>query len=338
LYKKTVILIAVGVCLLAAFVCFTLIRRAESTTAYEGRQPAGTVNGEPFFLEEIDVYGADLRAAVAADYGRRYKLSGVGAKFWDTEYDGVTPRETLTRIAVKNLARNMVLIQEARKRGIDAPAKYHDLEAEREIWNTPSDEIVYGPKQLGPAEYNSYRITGITTELKTALLKKELAPTEAQLRAAYASLPEGVKVAPYVASGSLFKWDGPSPDAEIRAAIHRGRSPEDAVTDLAAAFPGLSREDFDFDSSYISKEDPYQQELAQALEVAVPGDCIPGPERQDEPEQSSDGELYYVKAKQGGGLFAFEDAPGLGRNKWINDQFEIFLDKKVKAARIKRYR
>lgn len=71
-------------------------------------------------------------------------------------------------------------------RGIDALESYHSLKAEREKRNVPTGEIVYRPKELGPAEFNSYRITD---ELKTALLKKDLAPTESQMRAAYDSFP-----------------------------------------------------------------------------------------------------------------------------------------------------
>jgi hypothetical protein len=328
--KKTLLLAAAGVFLLGGLCLFMALRPVPVKT-YDGKRPAGMVNGEPFFQEDLDVYAAELRAAVAADYGRKYNIFGMGAKFWNTRYGNSTPEETLNELAGKNLIRNMVLIQEARRRGIDTPANYHDLEAERADWNTPGDEIVYGPKQLGPAEYNSYRITGITNDLKTVLLKKELLPTTAQLRAAYASLSDDLKHGPYFASGVLFRWDsGPSPEGEIRAALQRGLSPEETVRSLAASFPGLRREDFEFDSKTVSKEDSYQQDLAGALKNASRGACIRGP--QEEPE------LYYVTRKEGGGILSFEEAPGLGRNKWINDQFEIFLDKKVKTAKVKLYR
>jgi hypothetical protein len=323
--KKTVIIAAL--CLLGGFVVFLFLRPRQVQT-YDGA--AGTVNGEPFFQEDLEVYALELRAAVAADYGRRYNLSGVGAKFWDTTYGDATPRETLYRMALDRVVRDMVLIQEARMRGIDAPESYHGLKAEREERNTPTGEIVYGPKELGPAEFNSYRITGITDDLKTALLKKELAPTEAQMRAAYDSLPGELKQAPWLISGDLFTWnEGPSPERQIREALGRGLEPEEAVRELAGAFPGLKREDFEFNSNYISKEDPYQRELMQMLQGAVPGSFVPGP--QDKPE------LYRITGKQGGGILSFEQAPHLGRNKWINDQFELFLDKKVKAARVKLY-
>jgi hypothetical protein len=324
--KKRAILAAV--CLLAGLGVFILFRHEIKTEG--GSRPAGEVNGEPFFQEDLEVYALEFRAAVAADYGRKYNLSGVGAKFWDTKYGGSTPREALYAMALDRVVRNMVLIQEARRRGIDAPKSYHDLEAERKDRNAPTGEIVYGPKDLGSAEFNSYRITGITGDLKTLLLREELAPAEAQLRAAYDSLPGEVKQAPWSASGDLFKWDeGPSPEKDIRAALKRGLDPEDAVRELAGRFPGLRREDFELRSNYISKEDPYERELADVLERAVPGSFVSGPRGMTE--------MYHVTGKKGGGILSFEDAPHLGRNKWINDQFEIFLNNKVKAAKVKLY-
>lgn len=340
--KKIAFLGAAGLCLLAllGFCAFRLYAahtsaadKAAAKKIYRqsGRKPAGMINGEPFFQEDLAVYAAELRAAVAAHYGKKYGLSAVGASFWDTEYDGATPREFMNKLALNDLARNMVLIQQARKRGIDAPQTYHDLEEERAEWNNPGDEIIYGPKTLGPAEYNSYRISGISDELKTVLLKKELAPTTAQLKASFDSLNEGLKAAPWLASGVRFSWDAPAvPNGEIRAAIERslgqGLSPEALVDTLSASYPGLSQEPFEVNSRYVSKEEAYDQELAAILSDAGKGSCVSGPE--DRPE------LYYITEKMGGGILTFEQAPLLGRNKWINDQFDIFLTKKTKAARI----
>jgi hypothetical protein len=72
--------------------------------------------------------------------------------------------------------------------------------------------------------------------------------------------------------------------------------------------------------------DVYEQARAAILENAAIGACVPGPEEGPE--------LYYITGKEGGGYYSFEEAPGLGRNKWINDQFEAFLGKKIKEARI----
>ena len=198
------------------------------------RKVAGTINGEPFFQEDLNVYIAEFRAAVAAYYGQKYHLSGIEAGFWDTRFDGSTPREFLNRLALENLARNMTMIREARARGIDTPHTYSELEDERAAWNAPTDEIVFGPQTLAPAEYNSYRLTGISDALKTSLLQNELAPSPEQLAEAFESLPQE----------------------------------------------------------------------------------------------------YKVSHEEEGAYYTFEEAPAFGRNKWINDKFEEFLDKKVGEADI----
>ena len=333
---------AAGLCLLAllGLLAFRIPAAAQSAAdkaaakkiyQQSGKKPAGMINGEPFFPEDVAVYAAELRAAVAAHYGKKYNLSNMGASFWNTKYDGTTPQEFMNKWALDDLAKNMVLIQEARKRGIDTPRTYHDIEAEREVWNQPTGEIVYGPKTLGPAEYNSYRISGISDELKTVLLKDELAPTAAQLKASFDSLGEGLKRAPWQASVVRFSWDASAAAGEeIRSALERllrqGLSPQETVNTLSASYSGLAQEQLKIDSRYISKEDFYEQERAEILSTAGTGSCVAGPEGMPE--------LYYVTEKTGGGILTFEEAPLLGRNKWINDQFEVFLNKKTKAASI----
>ena len=308
------------------------------------------VNGEPFYQEDMSVYTSELRALVANHYGRRYNLNFMGADFWDTVFDdGLTPREFLNNWGLKDLSRNMVLIQQARLRGIDTPDTYSDLEIERINWNAPTDEIIYGPRTLGPAEYTSYRITGITNALKTELLSNELSPTDAQLRASYNELPQHFKRAPFTASGIRFFWTDGDPavwerrahvmevsdsekkhNEEVRIAImnsiQQGLSAEIVVETLSNLYPDLKQAEFTLNSRNVSRVIEYDQELAIILEEPPPGSFVPGPF--DMPS------LYYITAKEGGGFYRFEEAPGLGRNKWINDKFEIFLAQKIKEARV----
>ena len=307
----------------------------------------GTINGEPFFTEDLNVYRSELRAAVAAYYGQKYSISSMGASFWDTRYDGITPMEHMTNLAINDLKKNMVIIQQARIRGIDTPAAYSDLEEERAAWNAPTDEIVYGPKTLAPMEFISYRLTGITDALKTELLKNELAPTEAQLRSSYADLPPHLKIAPYRASGTRFTW-GESSDWERRAQylevsdsdkkyneevfaavtglLGQGFSAEQVVNALSDLYPRLLHEEFSINSRAVSRAIEYDQALAENLREVKAGSCIPGPF--DMPA------LYHISEKEGGAYYRFEEAPGLGRNKWINDQFELFIAQKIKEARV----
>ena len=323
--------------------------RAVAQKIYQqtGRKIFGTINGEPFFDEDLNVYRSELRAMVAAYYGRVYNISGMGAKFWDTKYDGTTPMEYMTNLAINDLKKNMVIIQQARIRGIDTPAAYSDFEKERAEWNAPTDEITYGPKTLAPAEFISYRIAGIIDDLKTELLKNELVPTETQLRAAYKDLPEHFKTIPYRVSGVCFTW-GESTDWDRRAqyievsdsdikhnreicaaienSLQSGLSAQEVAGTLSYLYPGLSQEEFSINSGAISRAIEYDEALAEILGEAGKGSLVPAPF--DMPA------LYCITEKKGGGFYQFEEAPELGRNKWINDQFDLFLSQKINEARV----
>ena len=311
-----------------------LLTRADLALAgktYNGITAIGMVNGEPFFESDLNVYAMERRAAVAARYGRLYNITSMGAAFWETEFDGETPRQFLENLALNDLVRNMVLIQEARKRGIHTPSMYNDLETEREAWNAPTDDIIYGPQTLAPAEYHSYRITGIKNELMTDLLNNELAPTTTQMHAAYDSLDDGLKVAPVYVSAVRFFWNEgtvsfPEAHSMLEQGMRSGAAPEELAETLASAIPGLSQEAFESHSRYVSREDPYEQELAAILQEANIGSLVSGPMYRPE--------LFYIISREGGHMMPFEEAPGLGRNKWINDQIEIFLDKKTREARV----
>ena len=95
----------------------------------------GTVNGLPFYAEELVVYADEQRAAVTAQISQQYDLPGTGPSFWDTEYDGVTPREVLLDTAMEDLVRSKVIQQECITRGIVAPADFRELEQAMEEEN-----------------------------------------------------------------------------------------------------------------------------------------------------------------------------------------------------------
>jgi hypothetical protein len=327
-YKKRFFLPVMFLCLLPVVGVALILTRNLNP-------PAGKINGEPFYAEELAMYADELRAAVAWEYSQKYHLDAVGARFWETRYDGVTPHETLNNRALAALVRNKVIMREARKHGITLSEDYRELMKELEDRNkkAAAGDIFYGPKSLDPMEYSSYRITEITDSLKFSLLQGELAPTETDLRRVFAELPEELKEKDYAASGFCFKWNEQEEPIslvkELQEAIQQGRSPEDTAAFLASGFPSLSWEEFSLNSGVISKEDRHQQNLIRLLYPANIGDYILSPTRNA---------LYYITTKEGGGLFRYEEAPGLARNKWINDQFEIFVNKKIAAASITIYK
>ena len=299
---------------------------------YGGIKAIGMVNSDPFFQHDLDIFAAERRAAVAAHFGRIYNLHTMGAKFWQTDFDGQTPQQFLNNLALEDLVRRIVLLQEARKRGIDVPDLFHDFEAEREIWNAPTDDIIFGPKTLNPKEFINYRITGISNALKTVFLANELKPTAAQLRKTFNSLDEGQKKAPVIMSLCWFYWDENKEFSNdtirllLEQGLNNGEDSDTLVNRLSGKIPGLEKDEFILHNRLVSREDPYEQELWEnLLEVGI-GSLVSGPV--DRPE------AFLLLNREGGHIMSFEEAPGLARNKWINDQFELFLDKKTEEARV----
>lgn len=296
----------------------------------------GTVNGLPFYAEELLVYADEERAAVTAQISQQYDLPGTGPSFWDTEYDGVTPREVLLDTAMEDLIRNKVIQQECITRGIVAPADFRELEQAMEEENAArqstaaSGGVVYGTESYTLAQYNEYQMTMATDDLKAYLLENELAPTEQQLRDAYDSLDESFKRKDFTCEGWSIAWPSTEDDeaaATLVAEALESTAPADLPTVLADQLPGVMVEEFTFDSTEVHREDSTAIERSDILFFTEPGEC-------SSILYDAQPTVYYVTEKDGGGYYAFEESSRLGENKYINDAFEQFIDEKVAVATV----
>lgn len=296
----------------------------------------GTVNGLPFYAEELVVYADEQRAAVTAQISQQYDLPGTGPSFWDTEYDGVTPREVLLDTAMEDLVRSKVIQQECITRGIVAPADFRELEQAMEEENAArqstaaSGGVVYGTESYTLAQYNEYQMTMAIDELKEHLLKNELEPTEQQLRDAYDSLDESFKRKDFTCAGWSIAWPATADDeaaAALVAEALESTAPADLAAALADRLPGVTVEEFTFDSTEVHREDSTAIERSDILFFTEPGEC-------SSILYNALPTVYYVTEKDGGGYYAFEESSRLGENKYINDAFEQFIDEKVAAATV----
>lgn len=296
----------------------------------------GKVNGLPFYPEELLVYADEERAAVAAQISQQHSLPGTGPTFWDTAYDGVTPREVLLDTALADLVRNKVIQQECITRGIVAPADFRELEQAMEEENAArqstaaSGGVVYGTENYTLAQYNEYQMTMASDDLKAYLLKNELAPTEQQLRDAYDSLDESFKRRDFTCAGWSIAWPSTEDDeaaAALVAEALESTAPADLAAALAEQLPGVTVEGFTFDSTEVHREDSTSIERSDILFFTEPGEC-------SSILYDAQPIVYYVTEKDGGGYYAFEESSRLGENKYINDAFEQFIDEKVAAATV----
>lgn len=325
--------LAVGIGVAAAIAAAGGIALA---TALSSGSELGKVNGLPFYAEELLVYADEERAAVTAQISQHYNLPGTGPSFWDTEYDGVTPREVLLDTAMEDLVRNKVIQQECITRGIVAPADFRELEQAMEEENAArqstadSGGVVYGTESYTLAQYNEYQMRMATDDLKEYLLENELAPTEQQLRDAYDSLDESFKRKDFTCAGWSIAWPSTEDDETVAALVAEAlesTAPADLAAALADQLPGVTVEEFTFDSTEVHREDSTAIERSDILFFTEPGKC-------SSIFYDAQPTVYYVTEKDGGGYYAFEESSRLGENKYINDAFEQFIDEKVAAATV----
>ncbi|MFV0412867.1 MAG: hypothetical protein ACK5L3_06280 [Oscillospiraceae bacterium] len=295
-----------------------------------GQNVAARVNGLPIYRQELAMYAAERKAALAAEFAAQQGLESFGSAFWDTEYGGQTPREALLNAALEDAVRAKVIQQQAALRGITAPADFREVEAaleqENQARSAKEGLSAYGPSSMSLYEYNAYLMAQTENDLKTALLNGELAPTEEEQRAAFYTLPETLRYTGYEATGWQISTFGEGGNWRqfLQQQLEKA-TPEEAVAALQAEYPGIACLPFSMVSGEVHREDIYRQSLQEVLYPARAGQLLAGIE---------EGEYFLVGWKAGGELLTYEQAPGLGRNKYINDTFEAFVHQKTEEAEV----
>lgn len=296
----------------------------------------GSVNGKKISSEELQMYAEGERALVAAEYSEKYQLPGFGKSFWNTDFDGHTPNETLLDRTMEKLVYFKVLAQECERKKITVPRDYEQLvqemsaENERRKQAAQRGEVVYGILEYTEGQYHDYVMTTARTQLMENLLQNELAPSEEQLRQAYEKLDDSYKHRDFSCTGYEIRWM-PKQDldktAEHICAVFMEKGPEQAKKLLDGQIEGLSITPFSLDTKTVHREDTPSIRLAELLFDVAAGECSPLTE-EDLPT------LYYIEQKEGGGLLSFEEAPRLATNQYINDAFEQFISTKTAEAKV----
>lgn len=252
----------------------------------------------------------------------------MGDDFWTTDFDGTTPEDELNEIAFYALSKDKIIQQIAVSYKITAPLNFTEFEkAWRESNKKSDNEIAYGPENVRMYEYLQYLMTQTKDELKTYLAENVWTPTEEDLRNAFYSLDEEIRMTDFILSGYEFTWEGEkSPAKDIEIAIKNGLSPQDAATSLLSEYPTLMCKELELDTSQIHKED---------VPSAVKINHFTHAEQNSFIAPEGINECYYVIDLEGGWL-EYEDAPGYGYNKWVNDSFDELVNSTLEKAKIKK--
>lgn len=295
-----------------------------------GSAVLGTVNGDPFYRDELLMYAGRHRAGISARYSREYDLPGTGEHFWTTEYGGTLPVDALLDAALQELVQEKVTQQECVRRGIVAPLDFLSVEQSLQAENENRQSTlaagghVFGTTQYTLDQYSDYLMTMAEDDLKASLLEGEDAPGEQQLRAAFDSLDEGLKRKDFSAAGYAFYWDADaSLDAGAEAltqALEGGADPQALPEQLAGSLPGLGVTAIDLDTRQVSKDDTMGSHLTDVLFSMEEGGSLAE-------LYNGYNNLYYLTEKSGGGYYTYEEAPGLGENKYVNDTFDALVER-----------
>lgn len=188
------------------------------------------VDGEPVTEEEFRQALARERSVVIEQFKRTYGAE-VDETFWQREYDGVTPLETVKRRALDAVARMKVQLRLAERHGIIADASYEGLLLAMERENAARAKAlaaglpVYGPSRLEQADFVDFYLGRLTIELKDKLAESQLVMTEERLKRHYEEVKD-----------ELFRLEGETRFHEISASYRiEGLQDEERMRKAASA-------------------------------------------------------------------------------------------------------
>lgn len=139
-----------------------------------------TVNGETVTKDEIDYFSKRMKAEVLSEYVQKYDVSDFSS-FWETEYDGKTPTQTLEEKAFDEAVRSKIVLVLMREKGIYDNISFAGLRQKAENFNNTNksaDKPLVGIKSIDLEQFYTYYIANGEMELKNILGEGSLKPTD----------------------------------------------------------------------------------------------------------------------------------------------------------------
>jgi len=155
--------------------------------AAEAPAPAALVNGQPISERMIKHMLRHFRADVI----REFAPPTLGPEFWNTPVRGRVPREVLKNRALAECIRVEVQLQWASQNNLldhptfDALMDELPLENARRAEALKANQVVHGPIQFTEDTYFAHRFSNLQIRLKEVLGKRELAPSQLDIKQAY---------------------------------------------------------------------------------------------------------------------------------------------------------
>jgi hypothetical protein len=205
------------------------------------------------WVDETPVHKGEFERALRANKSRvvdeYYVTYGAEqtAAFWTTAYGGVTPSESVRKLALETVVKLKVEQMIAQEQGILSDIGYSGFLRELESENRRRQEaaaegrVVYGPVRYEETAYLEYVMSNAIRDVKSRLLEQEWKPDERELRQFY----ELNKSELYASRGSVkvnqlsaaFLDSNQEADETLK---RQARERMDEATALAAAGTGFA--------------------------------------------------------------------------------------------------
>ena len=179
----------ISVILLAAV--FLLVSCGKTESKKDKPAVCAVVNGEAITAEEKEYFSSRYRAQIINDYSEKYGIKDF-SEFWDTEFDGKTPRQALEEYALKQAAEAKIKLVLMRENEIYDDISFSALKAKAEKYNKEHENQKgnVGLNTVNMASFYTYYISNGEMELKNILAESMLKPSQTELEAAEKEHPD----------------------------------------------------------------------------------------------------------------------------------------------------
>lgn len=150
-----------------------------------------TVNGEQIMSDEIEYFKTRSRAQIINEYAEKYGVTDF-ADFWDKEFDGKTPAESLEESALEQAVEAKIKLVLMRENGVYEDVSFVGLKAKAETYNKEHENLKgnVGLKTVDLSSFYTYYVSTGEMELKNILAESTLKPTADELAAAAEKNPD----------------------------------------------------------------------------------------------------------------------------------------------------
>ncbi len=166
-----------------SFILIATIVLSLSACTSEEKAEVVTVNGEIITQEETDYFRGKLKAEVLNDYIEKYSVEYT-EDFWQTEFDGKTPEETLDELALEESIMAKIQLVLMKEEGIYDDISFEGLRQKAEQFNAENKnkEGIVGIKSIQMSQFYMYYLQNGIMELQNIYAEGKLAPTEEEIK------------------------------------------------------------------------------------------------------------------------------------------------------------